>query len=68
MTVCLFRILFAQVMKKGYYLVSGKIGKPIEMRLRTSHTYDEDVALNVVEGIPQFLQEAIYLVEQLTKE
>lgn len=36
-----------------------------EMRSRTSHTYNEDAALEVVEGIPHFLEEAIYLHKQL---
>ncbi|WP_439328299.1 nucleotidyltransferase substrate binding protein [Lonepinella sp. BR2357] len=38
-----------------------------EMRSRTSHTYDEETALNVVDGIPAFLQEVIFLTEQLTE-
>lgn len=36
-----------------------------EMRSRTSHTYDEDVALEVVAGIPAFLAEAAHLRDQL---
>ena len=36
-----------------------------EMRSRTSHTYDEAVALEVVEGIPAFLAEAEFLLKQL---
>lgn len=36
-----------------------------EMRSKTSHTYDEDVALEVVEGIPPFLEETRYLLKQL---
>lgn len=32
---------------------------------KTSHTYDEDVALEVVAGIPQFLAEADHLYRQL---
>ena len=32
-----------------------------EMRSRTSHTYDESVALQVVAEIPAFLQEARFL-------
>jgi len=36
-----------------------------EMRSRTSHTYDEKVALAVVAGIPDFLEEAAHLREQL---
>lgn len=36
-----------------------------DMRSKTSHTYDEDVALQVVAGIPAFLHEAEYLAVQL---
>jgi len=36
-----------------------------ETRSRTSHTYDEEVARVVVAGIPDFLEEAVYLREQL---
>lgn len=36
-----------------------------EMRSRTSHTYDEDTAIAVVQGIPKFLSEAKYLQEKL---
>jgi nucleotidyltransferase substrate binding protein (TIGR01987 family) len=36
-----------------------------DMRSKTSHTYDEDVALEVVAGIPPFLAEAIHLRDQL---
>jgi nucleotidyltransferase substrate binding protein (TIGR01987 family) len=36
-----------------------------EMRSRSSHTYDEKVALSVVAGIPQFLEEARHLRDQL---
>ncbi|WP_420238020.1 nucleotidyltransferase substrate binding protein [Telmatobacter bradus] len=38
-----------------------------EMRSKTSHTYDEEIALQVVAGIPAFLEEAQYLLEQLRK-
>lgn len=37
-----------------------------EMRSKTSHTYDEDVALEVVEGIPGFLEEATSLFQKLS--
>ncbi|WP_386697871.1 MULTISPECIES: nucleotidyltransferase substrate binding protein [unclassified Lonepinella] len=64
-----FQDLIRSGNEKGLLLGEWKDWKTYrEMRSRTSHTYDEDVALNVVEGIPQFLQEVIYLVEQLTKE
>jgi nucleotidyltransferase substrate binding protein (TIGR01987 family) len=36
-----------------------------EMRAKTSHTYDEDVAVAVVAGIPDFLREAVHLRDQL---
>lgn len=36
-----------------------------DMRSKTSHTYDENVALKVVQGIPGFLEEARYLLAQL---
>jgi nucleotidyltransferase substrate binding protein (TIGR01987 family) len=35
------------------------------MRALTSHTYDEDVAYEVVAGIPNFLAEAQYLYAQI---
>jgi nucleotidyltransferase substrate binding protein (TIGR01987 family) len=36
-----------------------------DMRSKTRHTYDEEVALKVVAGIPIFLQEALFLLGQL---
>lgn len=39
-----------------------------DMRSRTSHTYDEEIALQVVAGIPQFLQEAEFLKNQLMEK
>ena len=36
-----------------------------DMRAKTSHTYDEDVALEVVAGIPAMLEEAQYLLSKL---
>ena len=36
-----------------------------DMRSKTSHTYDETVALKVVEGIPGFLDEARHLLAEL---
>jgi len=36
-----------------------------DMRSKTSHTYDEEVALKVVSGIPAFLKEAQFLLCQL---
>jgi hypothetical protein len=39
-----------------------------DMRAKTSHTYDEEVALKVVAGMPDFLKEARYLLEQLQQK
>jgi len=36
-----------------------------EMRAMTSHVYNEEVALEVVQGIPTFLHEAAFLLKQL---
>ncbi len=36
-----------------------------DMRSKTSHTYDEGIALEVVTGIPSFLEEARYLRAKL---
>lgn len=36
-----------------------------DMRSKTSHTYNEDTALDVVAGIPRFIKEAIYLRDKL---
>ena len=36
-----------------------------EVRSRTSHAYDEEIALGVVEGIPAFLTEGEFLLKQL---
>ena len=38
-----------------------------EMRSKTSHTYDEKVALEVVSVIPDFIEEAEYLYNKLTE-
>jgi nucleotidyltransferase substrate binding protein (TIGR01987 family) len=38
-----------------------------DMRARTSHTYDEDVALKVVAMIPAFLDEAAHLSKTLSE-
>lgn len=39
-----------------------------EMRSKTSHTYDEGVALQVVDGIPRFLKEVAHLRDRLVGE
>ncbi len=36
-----------------------------DMRAKTGHTYDEEIALEVVAEIPAFLEEARYLLDQL---
>lgn len=36
-----------------------------DMRAKTSHTYDEQIALEVVDGIEPFLQEARHLLQQI---
>jgi nucleotidyltransferase substrate binding protein (TIGR01987 family) len=36
-----------------------------DMRSQASHTDDDKVALEVVAGIPEFLQEAAYLLDQI---
>ena len=36
-----------------------------EMRSRTSHTHNETIAIDVVAGIPAFLDDARYLRDQL---
>jgi len=38
-----------------------------DMRSKTSHTYDETKALEVVAGIPAFLGEAVFLRDQLRR-
>jgi len=35
------------------------------MRSKTSHTYDEEIAIEVVHSIPAFLEEARHLLKQL---
>jgi len=36
-----------------------------EMRAKSSHTYDEDIALAVIQVIPTFIEEVRYLTRQL---
>lgn len=38
-----------------------------DMRAKTSHTYDEEIALEVVAGIPPFLEEVRYFRDQLSQ-
>jgi nucleotidyltransferase substrate binding protein (TIGR01987 family) len=38
-----------------------------DMRSKTSHTYDQEIAISVVAGIPSFLDEVRYLRDQLKK-
>jgi Nucleotidyltransferase substrate binding protein like len=37
-----------------------------EMRGKTSRTYDESIALEVVSGIPDFIEECVFLLHQLS--
>ena len=39
-----------------------------DMRSRTSHTYDEETAIQVVSGIPEFLQETKFLQQALQEK
>jgi len=39
-----------------------------DMRAKTSHTYSEDIAVDVVNGIPEFLEEALHLKNRLSAE
>ena len=36
-----------------------------EMRAKSSHTYDEEMSLEVIENIPRFIEEAVYLRDRL---
>jgi nucleotidyltransferase substrate binding protein (TIGR01987 family) len=61
---------FADLIRSGSDAGLLKSGWPAwrgyrEMRAKTSHTYDEAVALDVVAGVPAFLEEADYLLERL---
>ena len=38
-----------------------------QMRSKTSHTYDESVAMDVVNQIPRFIEEAKFLLDQLNR-
>ncbi|WP_254000280.1 nucleotidyltransferase substrate binding protein [Kingella kingae] len=38
------------------------------MRARTSHTYDEETAIAVVQGIEKFLAEAQFLQQKLQEK
>jgi nucleotidyltransferase substrate binding protein (TIGR01987 family) len=38
-----------------------------DMRSKTSHTYDEEIAMEVVALIPAFLEEVIYFRDQIKK-
>lgn len=38
-----------------------------DMRARSSHTYDEKMALDVVAGIAQFLADAVYLRDEMRR-
>ena len=36
-----------------------------DMRAKSSHTYDEEISLEVIENIPRFIEEAVYLRDRL---
>ena len=36
-----------------------------EMRAKTSHTYEEEISLEVIASIPRFIEEAVYLRDRL---
>ncbi len=36
-----------------------------EMRAKTSHTYEEEISLEVIATIPRFIEEAVYLRDRL---
>lgn len=61
-----FQDLIRSANEKGVLLGSWTQWRTYrDMRSRTSHTYDEEIALQVVDGIPAFLQEAEFLRNQL---
>ncbi|MEO5335198.1 MAG: nucleotidyltransferase substrate binding protein [Magnetococcus sp. YQC-5] len=65
-------MLFPDLIRTGneYGLLLGNWAdwkKYRERRGKTSHTYDEKIAIDVVEYIPDFLKEAQFLLEQLQK-
>lgn len=61
-----FQDLIRSGNEKGLLLGSwGEWRTYRDMRSRTGHSYDEHIALQVVEGIPAFLQEALFLKNSL---
>ena len=61
---------FADLIRSGNEQGLLRSGWPVwkgyrEMRSKTSHTYDEGTAIEVASGIPDFLEEACYLLAQL---
>jgi nucleotidyltransferase substrate binding protein (TIGR01987 family) len=62
-----FSFLIRSANEQGLLLGDwGKWKQYRDMRAKTSHTYDEDVALVVVSGIAAFQQEARYLHQQIS--
>ena len=64
------QMAFADLVRTGNEQGLLSVGWPVwknfrEMRGSTSHAYDEAIALKVVDGIPEFLREAKFLLEQL---
>jgi len=63
-----FADLIRSANEKGLLLGNWKAWKGYrEMRGKTSHTYDEEVALQVVSGIPEFLAEVEFLIGQMQR-
>jgi nucleotidyltransferase substrate binding protein (TIGR01987 family) len=63
-----FADLIRSANEKGLLLGDWKAWKGYrEMRGKTSHTYDEEVALQVVSGIPEFLAEVEFLIGQMQR-
>lgn len=61
-----FQDIIRSANEKGLLLGNWPVWRGYrEMRSRTSHTYDEEIALAVLAGIPGFLQEACHLRDQL---
>lgn len=65
-------LAFPDLIRKGNETGLLKSDRPTwrryrEMRGKTSHTYDEKIALEVVAAIPEFLEEARYLGQRLSE-
>ncbi len=63
-----FQFLIRSANEKSLILGNWKDWRQYrEMRSITSHTYDQKVALQVVDGIPKFIEEAENLIDNLTE-